>query len=124
MLNLTQQMVFRMNDKEIKEFRQILEIRQAELRDLSKASAEKRDAVTLDQQAVGRVSRIDAMQQQAMAQAQERQRGQELLRIEQAFLRIDEGEFGWCVDCGKEIAPKRLAIDPAAALCIQCAGRD
>lgn len=123
MLNLTQQMVSRMNDKEIQEFRQMLEIRQAELRALSQASAAKRDAVTLDQQSVGRVSRVDALQQQAMAQAQERQRGHELVRIEQAFLRMDEGEFGWCADCGKEIAPKRLEIDPSAALCIQCAGR-
>lgn len=112
-----------MDDKTITQYRKVLEARQAELIELSKASAEGRDPVTLDQQSVGRVSRIDAMQQQAMAQAQERQRVQELVRIEQALNRIEEGEFGWCTDCGEEIAPGRLKIDPSVSLCVRCAGR-
>jgi DnaK suppressor protein len=46
-----------------------------------------------------------------------------LLRIEQALRRIDEDEYGFCEECGEEIAGKRLAIDPAASHCIRCAGR-
>nr|WP_245656972.1 TraR/DksA C4-type zinc finger protein [Meinhardsimonia xiamenensis] len=34
---------------------------------------------------------------------------------------MDEGEYGYCCDCGEEIAPRRLEIDPAAATCVSCA---
>lgn len=96
--------------------------RQDELRGLSEVSAESRGAVTLDQQSVGRLSRMDAMQQQAMAQATERQRASELSRIDAALTRLDEGEYGYCIECGEEIAEKRLEIDPAVTHCINCAG--
>ncbi len=96
--------------------------RQGELNALSAGSAGDREAVALDQQSVGRLSRMDAMQQQAMAQAQERARAAELARIEQALRRIDEGDYGWCVTCGELIAPKRLEVDASVAVCIACAG--
>ncbi len=96
--------------------------RRAELVGLSEISSEARDTVKLDQQSTGRLSRMDAMQGQAMAQATERQRANELLRIEAALKRLDDGEYGLCAICGEEIAAKRLEIDPSAALCIDCAG--
>lgn len=92
-----------------------------ELLGLSDLSAEARSTVDLDQQSVGRLSRMDALQQQAMAQATERQRLADLQRIEAALKRVDSGEYGYCLECGEEIVPKRLAIDPAAALCVRCA---
>ena len=85
-------------------------------------SADDRNAVTLDQQSVGRLSRMDAIQQQAMAQAQERSRTAELMRIDQAFRRLDDGEYGYCGECGDEIPDKRLEIDPSAMSCVKCAG--
>ena len=97
--------------------------RQQELSALSEISAESRETVTLDQQSVGRLSRMDAMQQQAMAQATDRQRAAELVRIELALRRIDSGDYGYCDDCGQEIGEKRLEIDPSATLCVRCAGR-
>jgi DnaK suppressor protein len=63
------------------------------------------------------------MQQQAMAQATERQRAGEMARIENALKRLDEDEYGYCVECGEEIAEKRIEIDPAVTHCIRCAGR-
>jgi DnaK suppressor protein len=96
--------------------------RRAELVRLSTISAQARDTVTLDQQSVGRLSRMDAMQGQAMAQATEVQRSNELLRIEAALVRLDDGEYGLCVVCGESIAPKRLEVDPSATVCIDCAG--
>jgi len=77
--------------------------------------------VELDQVAVGRLSRMDAMQQQAMAQAAERTRRRDLVRIDMAERRIAEGEYGYCEACGEEIADKRLAIDPMAERCVRCA---
>ncbi|MGB5559015.1 MAG: TraR/DksA C4-type zinc finger protein [Paracoccaceae bacterium] len=79
-----------------------------------------RAVVELDQQAVGRLSRMDALQNQAMAEAQSRRRQSERQRIEAALKRLDTGEFGYCLECGEEIAPDRLALDPALALCAEC----
>ena len=103
------------------EARTALTERLAELDRLDAISAEGRAPVTLQQDSVGRLSRMDAMQQQAMAQAEERRRQSERTRIAAALRRLDEGEWGWCVACGEEIAPKRLAHDPSVARCVGCA---
>ena len=76
--------------------------------------------VELDQQAVGRLSRMDALQNQAMAQATARRRGAERQRIQHALSRIDAGEYGYCTNCGDDIAAARLATDPSIALCAAC----
>lgn len=106
-----------------KKARRVLEQRRKELEQISELSAESRETVVLDQSSVGRLSRIDSLQQQAMAQATERQRISELARIDAALTRInqDEDEYGYCAACGEEIAEKRLAIDPSATRCIKCA---
>ncbi|MBO6893174.1 MAG: TraR/DksA C4-type zinc finger protein [Roseibium sp.] len=100
---------------------EVLKRMKSELESLSEISQEARATVTLDQQSVGRLSRMDALQGQAMAQASERQRRADIQRIEAALRRIEDGEFGYCVECGEEIAPKRLEVDSAAAFCINCA---
>lgn len=92
-----------------------------ELEALSEMSEGARATVELDQQSVGRLSRMDALQGQAMAQASERQRRTDLVRIDAALKRLDDGDYGYCLECGEKIAAKRLEIDPAAALCITCA---
>jgi DnaK suppressor protein len=104
-------------------FRRKLEKRRAELQALQAISEESRGPVILDQTSVGRLSRMDAMQGQAMAMATHRQRGQELQRIAAALLRLDDGSFGYCLDCGEEIAEKRLRFDASVATCIRCATR-
>ncbi len=77
--------------------------------------------VELDQTRVGRLSRMDAMQAQAMSIATNQRRRQQLRRIEAALKRIEDDEYGDCLHCGESIAPSRLRIDPAATLCIGCA---
>ena len=84
------------------------------------AGAEGQKTVELDQQAVGRLSRMDALQYQAMAQAQARRREAERTKIRAALSRLAEGEYGYCTNCGEEIAPARLKADPAIALCAEC----
>jgi DnaK suppressor protein len=107
-----------MNDAAVRE---TLVKLKAELASFSEISEDARATVMLDQQAVGRLSRMDALQGQAMAQASERQRRADIQRIEAALKRLDDGEYGYCVDCGEDIAAKRLEVDPAAAFCIRCA---
>lgn len=99
----------------------LLDAREAELKALSDISAQSREPVALDQQSVGRLSRMDAMQQQAMSRATEETRKRDLLRIEAARRRVRDGEFGFCEKCGEPIADARLRVDPMAIRCIGCA---
>ena len=82
------------------------------------ASAE---VVELDQSKVGRLSRMDAMQAQAMAQASTQRREQMLRQITAALGRIDRDDYGDCQSCDEPINEKRLDFDPTAILCIDCA---
>jgi DnaK suppressor protein len=87
--------------------------------------ARQKDAqpVELDQACVGRLSRMDAMQQQAMSQESVRRAELELKKITAALNRIDSGDYGYCLKCGEEIAEGRLRVDPTTPVCIDCAQR-
>lgn len=76
--------------------------------------------VLLDQQSVGRVSRGDAMQHQNMAQANLDQCQERIRKIDEALHKIDAEEYGYCDECGNEIAFQRLQARPEASLCIDC----
>jgi DnaK suppressor protein len=103
------------------DFRQRLLQRQGELRSQQEDGEAATRVVELDQSSVGRLSRMDALQGQAMSQEQARRRQQELQRIAAALRRLEQGEYGDCRDCGEPIAVRRLEMDPAATLCIRCA---
>ena len=108
-------------DLDLAAVRKALKAECAELQALSGATQEERQPVELDQQSVGRLSRMDAMQVQAMAQAVEGRRRQRLAQIEAALKRIDEGDYGYCVECGEEISAKRLQVDLTVPRCVDCA---
>jgi RNA polymerase-binding transcription factor len=110
-----------LSDAEIAKAREALIARKAEIEALLAESAESRSTVELDQTSVGRLSRMDAMQAQQLALATGRQRTQDLARVEAALQRIEDGTYGLCLICDEDIAPKRLAFDPAAPTCINCA---
>jgi DnaK suppressor protein len=48
------------------------------------------------------------------------QQSKVLAQVGAALRRIDEGEFGICLECEEAISPKRLAAVPWAAYCLQC----
>ena len=110
-----------MDARKLKEFRQALHVLAAQIREADARTEGERAPVELDQQAVGRLSRMDALQVQAMALETSRRRTAELRRIAAALARIDEGDYGYCVKCGDEIAVRRLELNPAVPLCIGCA---
>ena len=110
-----------MSAPDLNHFRTLLEERRTELLALSDAAKDARKPVELDQQSIGRLSRQDALQQQAMAKAQDARRAGELRKIEAALKRIDEGEYGYCAECGEPIAQKRLEVDLTATRCAACA---
>ena len=77
--------------------------------------------VELDQTLVGRLSRMDAMQQQEMALAARRRREMLIQQIEQALKRVDAGDYGYCAICDEAIAEKRLEANPVILTCVSCA---
>ena len=105
----------------LKDAFQLLEGKRIEISSLSEKARDARAVVELDQPSVGRLSRMDALQGQAMAKEVERRREMELMRIEQAVQRLESGDFGYCVKCDEEIPLKRLEIDPTATHCVKCA---
>ena len=92
-----------------------------QLKYLSETAKDSRAQVALDQQSVGRLSRMDAMQQQSMELATEERRQQRLAALAAALRRVDSGDYGYCLKCDDKIAAGRLAVDPAVTLCIDCA---
>ena len=88
--------------------------RLTEIETISDAAEDECSVKTLDQQAVGRLNRIDALQRQQMALEAERRRQLERRRILAALDRIAEDEYGWCAECGEAIATARLEVDPTA----------
>ena len=69
---------------------------------------------------IGRLSRMDAMQQQQMAMAQKQRKEQQRQQIRAALRRIDDGVYGECLNCGEDISYPRLKIKPEAPLCMDC----
>jgi len=106
---------------ESEHYRCLLEQRREALLALAQTGREASGTVELDQSKVGRLSRMDALQAQAMSQEGERRRQLELKRIEVALARIKSGDYGYCQACDEPIAAARLELNPAVALCIRCA---
>lgn len=76
--------------------------------------------VTLDQQATGRVSRIDAIQQQQMSLAALKRQEQQLALVRQALSKVDTESFGLCIKCEEPISEERLIARPESPICKAC----
>jgi DnaK suppressor protein len=72
---------------------------------------------------IGRVSRIDAIQQQSMAQANRRGAQLRLQQVRAALERIDEDEYGLCAQCGDPVGFARLKVRPETPFCVGCQSR-
>ncbi len=94
---------------------------QAELIALSDVNKDATNTVELDQSKVGRLSRMDALQGQAMQSALASRRRSDLQQIERALVDLEEGDFGYCNECGDPIPEKRLEINPLVTRCVTCA---
>jgi DnaK suppressor protein len=100
--------------------KQIIKQELKELRELLSLSSSSAKTVELDQTSTGRVSRIDAIQQQKMAinsLRRDSEREQKLIRV---LSFIDDKQFGICEECDQPIAFKRLQIKPESRFCIGC----
>jgi DnaK suppressor protein len=102
-------------------FKEQLTERLFELNEITKIGDVAARPVELDQTRVGRLSRMDAMQAQAMSIETKRRRESEILRINSALSRIETGQFGHCLKCDEPIKVARLKFDPSTLFCITCA---
>lgn len=93
------------------------------LRKLEKSMRTTEEAlkpVKLDQTAVGRLSRIDSLQNQGLTRnLQEREQGK-LGQIVTALQRMADGSYGVCVECSGEIPFERLQVFPETPTCTSC----
>ena len=106
---------------QIETFRQQLVELESEIMDLAQVGEESAGTVKLDQARVGRLSRMDALQGQAMSQEVLRRRKAQLSEIRKALKRIDADNYGECQKCGVNITFERLKFKPEALFCIDCA---
>ena len=91
-----------------------------EIVQLNTDSKDAAGTVALDQSKVGRLSRMDALQSQQMAQETARRRQLQLQKIDNALRRMEAGDYGHCFKCGDEIGAARLNFDPASTRCVDC----
>ena len=108
-----------MNADRIEHFRERLQELAGEIN--ADLAANKDDSVIVQlDTSIGRLSRMDAMQNQQMALDLRRRRENQLLRIENAFKRMDQGRYGICGKCRKPRDEARLEVFPDVVTCISC----
>lgn len=106
--------------EEIEELRQELSRQLKKLERSMKVTDEAMNPVALDQTAVGRLSRMDSLQNQSLTRNLQEREQVKLALIQAAFLRLEEGTYGVCVDCGGEIPFQRLFVFPEGPTCSSC----
>lgn len=112
-----------MSDHDLILVRARLENLLTELVDANTSAKASAATVDLDQSRVGRLSRMDALQNQAISQSALAKREQAIRQAKSALRRVDSGDYGFCVECEQAVDHRRLNHNPAAAMCIQCAER-
>jgi len=110
-----------LSDNQLSHFKSLLLKQKTGLLEADETGEQAEAVVELDQTRVGRLSRMDAMQAQAMAKASSQRREQMLKQITGALARIENNDFGYCRDCEELIPIKRLEFDPTSTRCVECA---
>ena len=108
-----------MNANRVEHFRERLRELAEEIKSDLASNRDDAGIVELDT-SIGRLSRMDAMQHQQMALELRRRRENQLLRIENAFKRMDKGQYGVCGKCRRPIDEMRLEIFPDVVTCVSC----
>jgi DnaK suppressor protein len=110
-----------LSENDLQRFKSQLMQQRLEMIKAVETSLQSEEIVELDQARVGRLSRMDAMQAQAMSRETGRRLRRYLVEIDAALKRIMDGDYGDCSECGEHIKPGRLTANPAVRLCIDCA---
>ena len=106
-------------ESQLAELRALLETARAEVEQGVAASSEEARPVDLGL-SIGRLTRMDALQQQHMAMARRQRTTVRLQQIRSALARLDAGTYGDCVVCGEPIGHARLRARPESPTCRDC----
>ena len=72
---------------------------------------------------IGRISRMDAINNKSVVDAALRTKRAKLIKLKVAIVKVDEESFGNCAFCSNPIQPKRLMFMPESTRCVRCASR-
>ncbi|MBN4053499.1 TraR/DksA family transcriptional regulator [Haliea sp. AH-315-K21] len=109
-----------LNPEQIATLTAILEQLLSDLREQIELALPAAATVVLDQSKVGRLSRMDAMQQQHMADSTLQHAKKRLKLVQKALNKVPDEDYGYCEHCDEVIAFARLQISPEARLCLKC----
>jgi len=109
-----------MNEQDLSIYKQKLESILLEIGEYLSKTEESAAAVEPDK-GLGRLSRMEAMQDQQMVLELRRRKKRQLLEVKNAISRIEHNLFGKCVFCGKKISSERLDVFPEVQSCVNCA---
>ncbi len=108
-----------MNPSDQKKYQKCLEDALFEVENYLKSSADAAAAVEPDK-GLGRLSRMEAMQDQQLVMEMRRRKKRQLAEIKAAISRLEMGSYGTCIFCTKEISAERLEVSPETQTCISC----
>lgn len=111
-----------MNEDDKKRIR--LEI-EKKIKELKKSiiSLEEQSKPVEPDRAIGRITRMDAIQQKSVCEANLRAAEESLYQLEETLPLIDQPGFGICAACGQNIPVERVLLVPASRLCVSCAAK-
>ena len=109
-----------LSPEQINELRGELERQLSRLQQSMKVTDETLRTVELDQTAVGRLSRMDSLQNQSLSRGLRDREVVRLSQIREALARIEKGKFGVCTLCEGAILFERLFVFPEAPECADC----
>ena len=101
------------------ELRSVLGATRQQLQSQLEASREDVRPVDVDEP-IGRLTRMDAMQQQSMAKANRRSAEARLQQIVACLAALEKGDYGYCTSCEEPISYPRLQARPETRLCLPC----
>ena len=111
-----------LSDQQVEELRAELDRQLRRLQKSMKITDEALKTVELDQTAVGRLSRMDSLQNQALSAGLREREAARLGLIVEALKRMEAGKYGICDTCGSDIPFERLFVFPEAPECATCVG--
>ncbi|MDA3865685.1 MAG: TraR/DksA C4-type zinc finger protein [Salinivirgaceae bacterium] len=71
--------------------------------------------------AIGRISRMDAINNKTVNEAALRQAQEKLRKLHYVLKKLGSDDFGICVKCGQPIPLGRILIKPESVHCVKCA---
>ena len=109
-----------MNDAQTQHYQKKLEDAFQEIEKYLAKSEDSVEAVAPDK-SLGRLSRVEAMQDQQMVLELRRRKKRQLLEVGNAISRIEQNSYGYCIFCAKLISCERLDAFPEVQTCVNCA---